>query len=64
MDLDSGGFSEIFMYVANAVETALKKQATHLALTALSSFAIKQQPNASIDTHNGGVKRGSVPTSA
>jgi len=34
------------LYVANAVETAPKQLATHLALTALSSFATKQQPNA------------------
>ncbi|KIM43435.1 hypothetical protein M413DRAFT_18011 [Hebeloma cylindrosporum] len=32
--------------LANAVETAPKQLATHLALTALSSFATKQQPNA------------------
>jgi hypothetical protein len=35
-----------FFSVANAIETAPKQLATHLALTALSSFATKQQPNA------------------
>lgn len=45
-DFDSGGFADNFMRVANAVENAPKQLATHLALTALSSFATKQQPNA------------------
>lgn len=43
---DSCGFTDNFMRVANAVETAPKQLATHLALTALSSFATKQQHNA------------------
>ena len=34
------------MCVANAVETAPKPLATHIALTALASFATKQQANA------------------